>query len=144
MPKITRREIRDSAMKLLFETSLRDDPIDVLYEIAEEIDEIIVNEEVRLLVNGTLAHQEEIDALIQKYSPKRSIGRIAKLTLTILRLAFFEILYVEKTPVNAAISEAVLLAENYSYNDEDVLFIYGLLGAFSRENPQTVTEQTVS
>ncbi len=144
MPKITRREIRDSAMKLLFETALRDDPIDVLYEIAEEIDEIIVNEEVRFLVNGTLAHQEEIDALIQKYSPKRSIGRIAKLTLTILRLAFFEILYVEKTPVNAAISEAVLLAENYSYNEEDVRFINGLLGAYSRENPQTVTEQTES
>ena len=144
MPKNTRREIRDSAMKLLFETALRDDPIEVLYEIAEEIDEIIVNEEVRTLVNGTLAHQEEIDSLIQKFSPKRSISRIAKLTLTILRLAFYEILYVEKTPVNAAISEAVLLAENYSYNEEDVRFINGLLGAYSRANPQPVQEQTES
>ena len=43
MPSITRREIRDSAMKLLYETSMRDDPVSVLYEIAEEIDEIIVN-----------------------------------------------------------------------------------------------------
>lgn len=133
MPNITRREIRDSAMKLLFETSMRDDPIEALYAIAEEIDEIIVNDDVRVLVDGTLAHLDELDALIQKYSPKRSISRIPKLTLSILRLALFEIGYDDKTPTNAAISEAILLAENYSYYEEDVRFINGLLGAYSRD-----------
>ncbi len=137
MPKITRREIRDSAMKLLFETTLRDDPVEALYEIAEEIDEIIVNDEVRALVDGTLAHQAEIDAIIQKYSPKRSISRIAKLSLSIMRLAVYEILYDDLTPTNAAISEALLLAENYSNNTEDIRFINGLLGAYARaEHPQ--------
>ncbi len=137
MPKITRREIRDSAMKLLFETTLRDDPVEALYEIAEEIDEIIVNDEVRTLVDGTLAHQAEIDAIIQKYSPKRSISRIAKLSLSIMRLAVYEILYDDLTPTNAAISEALLLAENYSNNAEDIRFINGLLGAYARaEHPQ--------
>ncbi len=137
MPKITRREIRDSAMKLLFETTLRDDPVEALYEIAEEIDEIIVNDEVRALVDGTLAHQAEIDAIIQKYSPKRSISRIAKLSLSIMRLAVYEILYDDLTPTNAAISESLLLAENYSNNTEDIRFINGLLGAYARaEHPQ--------
>ncbi|MBR5723128.1 MAG: transcription antitermination factor NusB [Oscillospiraceae bacterium] len=134
---MTRREIRDSAMKLLFETTLRDDPVEALYEIAEEIDEIIVNDEVRTLVDGTLAHQAEIDAIIQKYSPKRSISRIAKLSLSIMRLAVYEILYDDLTPTNAAISEALLLAENYSNNTEDIRFINGLLGAYARaEHPQ--------
>ena len=82
MPEYTRREIRDSAMKLLFETALRDDPIEELYAIAEEIDEIIVNEKVRELVDGTLAHRDTIDAVIDKYSPKRQISRISKLTLS--------------------------------------------------------------
>ena len=137
MPNMTRREIRDSAMKLLFETTLRDDPVETLYEIAEEIDEIIVNDDVRALVDGTLAHQEEIDAIIQKYSPKRSISRIAKLSLSIMRLAVYEILYDDLTPTNAAISEALLLAENYSNNTEDIRFINGLLGAYARaEHPQ--------
>ena len=140
MSKIARREIRDSAMKLLFEMTLRDDPVEVLYEIAEEIDEIIVNDDVRTLVDGTLAHQEEIDALIQQYSPKRSINRIAKLSLAILRLAMYEILYDELTPTNTAINEAVLLAENYSYNDEDVRFINGLLGAYARANPDSTQQ----
>ena len=133
MPNITRREIRDSAMKLLFETSMRDDPVSILYEIAEEIDEIIVNDAVRELVDGTLSHQQEIDERIQKYSPKRSISRIPKLTLSILRLAMYEIEFDEKTPVNAAISEAILLAENYTYYEEDVRFINGLLGAYARD-----------
>ena len=84
------------------------------------------------MVDGTLAHREEIDAIIQKYSPKRSISRIAKLSLTILRLAVYEILYDDLTPTNAAISEALLLAENYSYNTEDIRFINGLLGAYAR------------
>lgn len=119
-------------MKLLFEMTLRDDPVSVLYEIAEEIDEIIVDDDVRALVDGTLAHQDEIDALIQKFSPKRSINRIAKLSLAILRLAVYEILYDDLTPTNAAINEAVLLAENYSCNTEDVRFINGLLGALAR------------
>ncbi len=131
---ISRRQIRDSAMKLLFEISLRDDPLEELYEIAEEIEEIIVNEDVRMLVDGTVAHKDELDALIQQYSPKRSIQRIPKLELAILRLALFEILYDDATPANAAIAEAVQLAESYTYYKEDIRFINGLLGAFARDH----------
>ena len=44
---MTRREIRDSAFKLVFEQLLRDDDIQELYDIAEEIEEITVNDEVK-------------------------------------------------------------------------------------------------
>ena len=136
MQKPSRREIRDSAMKLLFETTLRDDPIEELYALAEEIDEIIVNDEVKELVDGTLAHQEELDGIITQYSTKRSISRIPKLNLTVLRLALFEILYDDGTPVNAAVSEALLLAEAYAATADDTRFINGLLGAFVRDYQQ--------
>ncbi len=133
MANPTRREIRDSAMKLLFEKSLRDDPIESLYEIAEEIDEIIVNDAVKELVDGTLAHIDELDETIQRFSKKRSISRISKLNLTILRLAIFEILFDDGTPTNAAVSEAILLAETYSASEDDIRFINGLLGAYTKE-----------
>ncbi|MBQ1464597.1 MAG: transcription antitermination factor NusB [Ruminococcus sp.] len=129
---MSRHEVRDSAFKLLFEQSLRDDNIEELYEIAEEIEEINVNDDVRLLVDGTLAHKDEIDSIIESYSKSRKIARISKLNLSILRLAIFECLYDEKTPMNAAISEAVKLAGTYTYK-EDASFINGLLGAFSRD-----------
>lgn len=132
---MSRRQIRDSAMKLLFEKSLRDDPMEELYALAEEIDEITVNDEVRKLTDGTLAHLDELDAIIQQYSPKRAVSRIPKLNLTILRLALFEVIYDDGTPTNAAISEAILLAQDYAGGENDVRFINGVLGAYAKANP---------
>lgn len=130
---MSRREVRDSAFKLVFEQLLRDDDIQELYEIAEEIDEITVNDEVKQLVDGTLAHAEELDGIIENYSKSRKLSRISKLNHAILRIALFECLYDEDTPMNAAISEAVKLAMTYTYK-EDASFINGVLGAFSREH----------
>ncbi len=112
---MTRRELRDSAFKLVFEQLLRDDNIEELYEIAEEIDEITVNDEVKKLVEGTLAHKDELDGIISGYSKSRSIARISKLNLAILRIAIYESLYDENTPMNAAISEAIKLSMVYTY-----------------------------
>ncbi|MDO4862733.1 MAG: transcription antitermination factor NusB [Ruminococcus sp.] len=130
---MSRREVRDSAFKLVFEQLLRDDDIQELYDIAEEIDEITVNDEVKQLVDGTLAHAEELDGIIENYSKSRKLSRISKLNHSILRIALFECLYDENTPMNAAISEAVKLAMTYTYK-EDASFINGVLGAFSRDH----------
>ena len=129
---MTRREIRDSAFKLIFEQLLRDDDIEELYDIAEEVDEITVNDEVKKLVEGTISHRDELDGIISGYSKSRSISRISKLNLAILRLALYESIYDDNTPVNAAISEAINLSMTYTYQ-EDTSFINGVLGAFSRD-----------
>ncbi len=136
---MTRREIRDSAFKLVFEQLLRDDDINELYEIAEEIDEITVNDEVKKIVEGTLEHASELDEIISKYSKSRSISRISKLNLAILRIAMFESLYDDNTPMNAAISEAIKLSMMYTYQ-EDKAFINGVLGAFSRDTQKSEGE----
>ena len=130
---MSRRDVRDSAFKLVFEQLLRDDDIQELYDIAEEIDEITVNDEVKEMVNGTLAHAEEIDIIIESYSKSRKLSRISKLNHAILRIALYECIYDDKTPMNVAISEAVKLAMNYTYR-EDTSFINGILGAYSREH----------
>ncbi len=129
---MTRREIRDNAFKLVFEELLRDDDINELYDIAEEIEEINVNDDVKKIVSGTIEHREEIDKIISGYSKSRSIARISKLNLAILEIALYECIYDDRTPINAAISEAVNLAEVYAYQ-EDISFINGVLGAFSRD-----------
>ena len=129
---LSRSEIRDSAFKLIFEQLLRDDDIAELYEIAEEVDEIYVDDEVKKMVGGTIEHSEELDGIISNYSKTRKISRISKLNHAILRLAMYECIYDENTPDNAAISEAVKLASTYSYK-EDASFVNGVLGAFSRD-----------
>ena len=135
---MTRREIRDSAFKLVFEQLLRSDDIQELYEIAEEIDEITVNDEVKKLVDGTLSHKDELDNIISGYSKSRSISRISKINLAILRIALYESIYDDNTPMNAAISEAIKLSMTYTYQ-EDTSFINGVLGAFSRDRAKGET-----
>lgn len=125
--------VRDSVFKILFEKSFRDDTIEELYSIVKEesIQEVIVTNKVKQIVNGVIEHQAEIDKIISKYSTSRSINRIATANVIILRLAIYEILFDDKVPTNTAVHEAVKLAETYSA-PKDVKFINGLLGAFTR------------
>ena len=88
-------------------------------------------DKVKEIVNGVLEHKEEIDNIISLYSTKRTISRIPKVSLAILRIAVYEALYDELTPVNAAISEAVLLSQAFSYK-EDTGFVNGVLSSFAK------------
>ncbi len=129
---MNRREVRDCAFKIIFESLLRDDTIEELYEIANEVEEITVNDKVKEIVEGVVNNAEKLDELIIKFSPKRNINRISKINLAILKIAFYEILFDELTPTNVAINEAVQLAKTYAQS-EDVAFVNGLLGTYSRE-----------
>lgn len=126
-----RQDIRDCAFKIVFESLLRDDSLEELYSIADDIDEITVNDKVKEIVEGTLSNAESIDKMIQQFSTKRSVDRIAKINLAILRIAFYEIMFDDRTPTNAAISEAVHLSETYSH-EQDLAFINGVLGAYAK------------
>lgn len=128
---MTRREVRDSAFKIIYQSLLRDDTAEELFEAAVESEEIPVNDEVKLMVNDVLAKAAQLDEMIAKFSKKRALARIAKINVAILRIAFYEILYNDRIPTNAAIKEAVVLAQSYSQK-EDVAFINGVLGAYSR------------
>ena len=109
----------------------RDDSIDEIFESAKSLDDILLNDEVRALVEGINSRKDDLDNEISKYSNKRSVARIPRINLAILRLAIYEALYDDKVPMNVAISEAVNLAEKYA-QDPDVSFINGVLGSFSR------------
>ena len=84
------------------------------------------------IVNGVAQHMEELDGLISRYSRGWKIGRISKTALAVLRVALYEILYVEDVPASAAINEAVEQAKSYD-DPETVSFINGILGSYMRE-----------
>lgn len=137
---MTRREVRDSAFKIIFESLLRDDKVEELFELASGIDEVPVDDEVKEMVTGIVEKSDELDSIIASFSKKRAFSRIAKINIAILRIAFYEILFSDKIPVNAAVSEAVLLAQNYSYK-EDISFVNGVLGAYVRSTEEKKEEK---
>jgi N utilization substance protein B len=129
---MTRHEVRENAFLLLFMLSFDDDSNEINYEDIELSEYMKINDAVKELVDGVFAHKAEIDDIISKYSPRRIMSRIARINIVILELAIYESIYDAKTPVNSAISEAVKLIENYSYDENDKKFINGVLGSFSK------------
>lgn len=128
---LSRRSIRESAFLIIYEKSFGNYELDELFDIAKESENIPINSEVEKIVNGVFEHLDELDNIISQFSQKRSIERIPKINLSLLRLAIYEAKYSENVPTNVAISEAVAIAEKYAF-DSDAKFINGALGAYSR------------
>ena len=91
------------------------------------------------VVSGVANRIEELNGCIQKYSIGWDISRISRLSRAIMQLAIFEIQNMEDVPTGVAISEAVRLAKMYD-GDEAGAFVNGILGAFSRDLNQEVTQ----
>lgn len=84
------------------------------------------------ILDGVLSHVTELDEKISAASVNWSLERIAKVDLTILRLATYEILYEDDVPGSVAINEAVELANRYSEPGSG-RFINGVLGTILRD-----------
>ena len=92
------------------------------------------------VVAGVANREEELNALIQKFSIGWDISRISKLTRSVMQLALYEIQYMDDIPTGVAIAEAVRIAKKYD-TDETGSFVNGILGAFARS--LTKAEETV-
>jgi N utilization substance protein B len=89
-----------------------------------------------VLVEGVVAHQPEIDALIATYSTAWTLDRMPAVDRILLRLGIYEVLYADEVPAAVAISEAVSLARELS-TEESPGFVNGLLARIAEdENPQ--------
>ena len=78
------------------------------------------------LVSGFDAHSAEVDAAIEKNATNWTMDRMAKVDLSILRLAVFELLFRDDIPPVVSINEAIDLAKDYS-SKESRRFINGVL-----------------
>jgi transcription antitermination protein NusB len=84
------------------------------------------------LVGGVEEHLPEIDLLLQEHTEGWTVGRMAALDRTILRVAVFELLHRPDVPVSVAISEAVQTASDLSAAEAS-RFVNGILGRIAAE-----------
>ena len=82
----------------------------------------------RQLVEGVHEHQGQLDDLIGRYAPEWPVSQIAIIDRNILRMAAYEILLLEDTPIKVAINEAVELAKEFG-SDSSGRFVNGVLGS---------------
>lgn len=124
-----RRDGRVAALQYLFAWSMNTpknlaEDLRVFFENLEQPrDHYAFGEE---LIQGVIEHASDIDARIKALAHNWEFERIAKIDLTILRLAIFEMLYRKDIPPVVSINEAIDLSKEFS-NADAKRFINGIL-----------------
>ncbi len=133
---MSRTTARDVAMMMHFSNLLGgEDTPEHVCEKAESLGTLDEEDLVYVsqMLEGVGAHSEELDEIIARYSKDWAIERIARVDLSILRVAIYEMLYrKEDVPTGAAINEAVELAKRYG-GERSYAFINGILGSVAKE-----------
>lgn len=124
-----RRENRKCAIQFLYQWELNkpeqvNDALRVFIETLDQPREYYAFAEE--LVHGTLEHIEAVDAEILAHATNWKFERIAKVDLSILRLAIYELLQRRDIPPVVSINEAIELGKVFS-NLDSKRFINGIL-----------------
>lgn len=133
----TRRQARCITLEILYEVDIAGHtPIEVMERrLAEEdIDAAGLNFTVKLL-EGVIEYQGTMDRLITRHAPEWPLDQMAYIDRNVLRIAIYEFLVDDETPVKVAINEAVELAKVYG-SDSSPRFINGVLGTLAEQIPQ--------
>lgn len=94
-----------------------------------------------MLVRGVEAHRCAIDDHLSATSENWSLMRMPILDRSILRLATFEMMYVDDVPTSVTINEAVELAKDFGGEDESPRFVNGVLGRIAKRLEEERGEQ---
>lgn len=145
---MVRNTAREIAIHLSYELSFTSKQIDALLDerltkeafavlgeedaLYQEVPNAKQAEYIRRLVKGVDEHAAELDGYIEKYAKGWKFSRIPLVASAIMRVAMYEILYMQDIPNGAAINEAVEIAKKYE-TPEIVKFINGILGSFVRQ-----------
>ncbi len=128
-----RKQAREGAMQLLFQMDSNGE-----FDTSA-IDSFLENfpfgenesDYIHKTVDGVLENKTQIDEYITNQLESWSLERLAKVDLAALRLAIFEILYMDDIPVEVSINEAIEIVKKFSTEDA-YKYVNGVLGGFVR------------
>ncbi len=130
-----RHEARRIALQTLFEWSMHSvDPHEIAKRIA--IQDEVQNVDFSLLeqvIDYVTKNRSEIDQRIEKAAPQWPLSQIAKIDLTILRIATAELCGIKDIPPKVTIDEAVEIAKEFS-SESSGKFVNGVLGTILKIN----------
>ena len=130
-----RRQSRIVAMQILYQIQLTAAPVPIVMEqfwqsqdTSAKLRPFVVQ-----LVEGTTAHLDAIDAVLQNTSENWKLHRMPVVDLSILRCATYEILYLSDIDPATSINEAIEIAKSYSTPDSSK-FINGVLDSTQKKH----------
>lgn len=129
-----RTNARSQALQLLFQAEILEQPVSKVLQgpfalgqdDSSNLDEPL-DEYAEYLALGTDGMRAELDAVISRASTNWSVSRMPAVDRNLLRLALYEMLYVDEVAVAVTINESVEIAKAFG-TDESSRFVNGLLG----------------
>lgn len=133
---MNRSAIRENAFKLIYSLEIQNaenlkEQIELFFE-SNEIKDEEAKKYIDNVVLGIESNKEQILKYIeQNLKDEWKLNRISKMDLAILKLAIYEIKYID-IPYKVAINEAVELAKKYG-EDKSKNFVNGILASIVKD-----------
>ena len=128
---MNRRQAREQAFKFVFESEFGNNNVEDIIEMARLYRDEEVDDFAKDLLVGIKEHESIIEEYIEKNVTNWKKERLSIVTVSILKIAIYEIMYVENIPESVSINEAVELAKKYG-EKEEYGYINGVLGSVVR------------
>lgn len=129
---MTRKQAREKLFELIYEMNFQPE-LDASELLKNANDHEALNEPY--ITNSFAALQHTLPAVddqIKAHIKGWNFSRISAVSLAILRLCIFEILYNDDVPDNVAMNEAIELAKRFDHHDAPA-FINGVVNAVAQE-----------
>ena len=130
---------RRAALQLLYSAEITDQSIaellaagDAIVLESEDQEAARPDDYAIALLQGVEEHRKEIDDMVDSSSENWAIERMPIMDRSILRIAVFEMMFLEDIPLSVSIVEAVELAKRYGGEDESHRFVNGVLGQIAK------------
>jgi len=128
--KKIRRKAREIALQILYQKDITQESLKNIWDFFCEHHHppAASLEYAQQLVQGVCKHQTQIDILIEKCAQHWRVERISPIDRNILRLAIYEMLFIDEVPPKVSINEAIELAKIYG-TETSGAFVNGILDA---------------
>lgn len=125
-----RTQARECAIKILYQIDVTKiaplEAISGFWDTLEENSDSELKDFAGVLVNGVFKNLTTIDAEISHFTKNWQLSRMAIIDRNVLRLATFELLFLDDVPRKVSINEAIELAKKYG-DKESGKFVNGIL-----------------
>lgn len=132
---MNRRKSRELAMKLLFEASInKKGTEEIIDDYKEENNDSkdIDFEYIKTILDGIREKDSFLNEKIEESLTSWKLNRVSKINMAILKVAAYEIFFIEDIPERVSANEAIELAKVYS-DEKSPAFINGAIGSILKK-----------
>ena len=128
-----RRIARENSFILIFESIFKKDEVaEEIFTKATEIRGLEYDDYVKKVFFGSCENSAVIDSAVEKHLTGWKKDRISPVSQAVIRLAAYEIMFMEDIPARVSINEAIELSKKYD-DEKSYSFVNGVLNALADE-----------